>query len=80
MGTIIGDCIGTTIGIHSPFPTLHQGAYGLPDLEVQAFKRLRLEEFLFSLGFQNKRNKLRFTVFQGPCQEIPIFLYMGFKI
>ena len=25
MGTIIGDYVGTTIGIHSPFPTKHQG-------------------------------------------------------
>ena len=28
MGTIIGDFLGTTIGIHSPIPTKNQTVFG----------------------------------------------------
>ena len=38
MGTIIGDYIGTTIGIHSPFPTKHQGLNARTHTNYNAYK------------------------------------------
>ena len=42
METIIGDYIGTTIGIHPPFLTKHQGVYSIMKRDaVEARKRHR---------------------------------------
>ena len=36
LGTIIGDYSGTTIGMHPPFPTKHQGFEGPGRFQMKA--------------------------------------------